>query len=115
MAGNDPLPLDKTKGASRKLRFDSDTPSEEIVRMWDVGYRQRARKWPMMFACERLMVELSDPARILKEDWLRWNGRVPVTQNPPEISDELWNHLVSVAAGHAAPSQVPNRWNPRVA
>ena len=92
--GNGPVPLTRTKGAPRDLR-DPERAPERIIRVWDARYRERARKWPVMLACEKLMVELHEPARIEQHDWLRWCGRVPSTQNPPEISDELWDHLVT--------------------
>ncbi len=65
--------------------------------------------WPVMLACEPLMVELYDPAVILKDDWLRWNGRVPCTQHPPQISDELWERLVERGWSRGLPLHSPRR------
>ncbi|MCI0572618.1 MAG: hypothetical protein L0Y66_17840 [Myxococcaceae bacterium] len=45
-----------------------------------------------------MMIELYEPARFEKDDWLRWVGRVPGTQTSPEIPDDLWDRLVSMAA-----------------
>lgn len=101
--GNEPVPLERTKGPPRDLRCsDRQRSPERIVQLWDARYRSRAQEWPVMLACEKHMVELFDPPRIEKEDWVRWIGRVPGTQNPPEIEDELWDHLAARARRKAA-------------
>lgn len=95
---NEPVPLERTKGPPRDLpRSDRQRSPERMVQLWDARYRSRAQEWPIMLACEKLIVELHEPARIEEEDWLRWNGYVPGTQNPPKIDDRLWDRLAATA------------------
>jgi hypothetical protein len=91
---NKPVCLEMTLGPSGH----GGCSSRGIIKQWDADYWRRAKEWPIMLVCEKLTVELHEPARIEKEDWRRWNkGRVPGTQNPPEIADAFWDRLAARA------------------
>ncbi len=96
--GNDPVPLERTLGPSGH----QGCSGPEIIKEWDGIYQQRAKEWPVMLACEKLMVELYDPVRIEEADWMRWIGKVPGTQNPPMIDNGLLDHLQAKACRKAA-------------
>jgi len=97
--GNAPVPLEKTLGFSEKASCSG--PGEEL-RAWDRFYVERARTYPAVVACRKLMFEGRVPPRIEKRDWLDWNGKVPGTQNPPEIQDALWQLLETLGRSKAA-------------
>jgi len=93
--GVEPLPLHLTDGEiplSIKRHRDRLRP-EQIIRLWDSQYAERARKHPVALACLRLRTNLADPPKILESDWREWCGRVPVTRNPPQIDEKTWTSL----------------------
>jgi hypothetical protein len=73
-----------------------------VIRQWDSVYRAPAGAVPVFLACTSLTVNVHDPARIRRADWIRWCGKVPGTQTPPEISDSVWERLVGLAQRRAA-------------
>jgi len=87
--GNRPLPLERTLGPSGYRGCSGAS----VIEQWDAEYQQRAKKCPGFLVCTPLMVELCSPAKIHTKDWLKWCGKVPGTQNPPEISEALWDRL----------------------
>jgi hypothetical protein len=86
---NPPLPLERTLGPSG-YRGCSDS---EVIEEWDAIYQERAKAHPVFLVCTPLMVELHAPATIRTADWMQWCGKVPGTQNPPVISEALWDRL----------------------
>lgn len=92
---NNHVPFDHSDGfISPKLRkLTGGCNLEQVIRKWDAGYRIRAREHGDFLICERLFCDLSDPPVIYKHDWVQWYGRIPSTQNPPQISEDLWSHL----------------------
>lgn len=97
--GNPPLPWEQTDGEiSRNLRLRSAGRSpEQVVRMWDAGYAERAREYGVVLVCDVEYRDLATPPAIHREDWNAWHGRIPGTRNPPQITEELWEHLRSKA------------------
>jgi hypothetical protein len=93
--GNRPLALDHTDGElSSDLRQQAGRmPSEQIIDSWDRGYKFRALKWGVLLVCKPLFRELHNPPVIMRDDWVMWNGHVPVTRTPPRISEDLWSKL----------------------
>ena len=95
VSGNPPVPLDQTDGrlsAEIRARTTGMNP-EQIIRVWDRTYFERAKKHAMMLACTILFRELEEPPPVFQSDWEEWVGRVPTTQTPPRISEELWFRL----------------------
>jgi len=101
VAGNAPLALDRTDGhLSRALRQRmKELTADQIVRLWDAAYAARAREFGVVLACEVIFRNLYTPPVIEKSDWVRWCGRVPGTQNPPEVADEVWQAIAARASG----------------
>lgn len=93
--GNPPAPLDHTDHIlSPEIRSRTAGMSPgQTVRVWDANYFARAKQHNLMLVCKSLFLELTQPPRITKEDWIAWNGRVPSTLNPPRISEALWHRL----------------------
>ena len=79
VAGNPPLVIDRTAPITE---FKSD------LRRWDLEYHRRARRCGIFLACTARYLELHNPPIVI-DDMLRTAfGRVPGTQNPPEVSVE---------------------------
>jgi len=96
-----PLPYAETGGrwSRRKPRL-----SEQVrLKLWDDGYRDRARTHPVFLACKTRCLELQAPVRIEDVDLLKIFGRVPGTQNPPEITRSKANALLALASQPNAP------------
>jgi hypothetical protein len=96
---NPPLPLDHTDGhLSRDIKSRTRGMSaDQIVRVWDQVYRERAKEHRMVLSCTALFRELADPPPIFEDDWVEWIGRRPATQTSPLISENLWLNLMSRA------------------
>ena len=90
-----PVPLEQTDGVlNPQLRAKAgELATEEIVRRWDLGYHVRARRWGVVLVCDVLFRDLYRPPIITREDWHAWNGEVPQTQTPPQITESLWRKL----------------------
>jgi hypothetical protein len=80
--GNPPIPYEQTVQ-------DSDE------RTWDIDYRRRARNYPTFLATERLFCELNDPPRITDEQLVDAFGRLPGTQNTPQVAEEQGLRLLT--------------------
>jgi len=96
--GNSPKPLDFTNGDPPddvKQRGESDPV--KIIRLWDATYRQRISKWPVFLASEAELLELSNPPQLSVPQMMRIFGRIPATLNPPEITRNQLENLVSLA------------------
>ncbi len=95
VAGNGPVPLDQTDGKlTAELRdVAATTPPSVLLRALDRGYAARARRYPIVLACQPLFRELRVPPVISREDWERWCDGVPSTQTPPMIDENVWAAL----------------------
>ena len=86
--GNPPVILRKTDGVlptaikTRKNRLSDD----QIIRLCDAGYQQRAEKCGVFLVCEAEYLNLIYPPILTREDMQSIFGRIPGTQNPPRIS-----------------------------
>jgi len=96
---NPPISMEATRGR----RGQKGCSAHDALSAWDAFYQDRAESWPVMLVCEKLMADLYEPKWIEDADWKRWNDdRVPITQNPPEISDALWSRLEKLTGRSAA-------------
>jgi len=93
VAGNPPLPLDHTDGEYPRELRNRGLDAAGIVRVWDSSYAKRSREFGVVLSCEALIRDLANPPRIYASDWEDWCGRVPGTQNPPEIAEQVWRAL----------------------
>lgn len=101
--GTMPVSLECTDGElspQLKAQVGRLTP-EQIIRAWDSGYSERARTWGTVLVCHVLFRDLHNPPPIFREDWSSWTGRVPLTQTPPRITEQLWQKLCDRAATSA--------------
>ena len=87
-----PLPLTATSGLP--AHYDS-------VRAWDFAYRRRVQRWPCFVITEPIAVDLDTPAVVTSETLMCIFGRLPVTRNPPRITDAEFGALLEV--GRMAP------------
>ena len=103
---NPPLPLDHTGGISRASlkRLVKGNSPEETIRIWDSGYKTRAREHGVFLVCKTICINLTCPPPVFKEDWKEWCGQVPGTQNPPELENGLWEKVLSRAEGRDTPT-----------
>jgi hypothetical protein len=93
--GSTPVPYEQTNGRSGK---EWNSHSESVrLRWWDGGYRKRAASIGAFAHCHAALTELWNPPRLLEEDFMQVFGRVPGTQNPPEISSIERDALVQAA------------------
>jgi hypothetical protein len=96
--GNSPVPLECTDGevpSDLRARLNILRP-DQIVRLWDARYAKRAKEHGVVLACEAIYRELTKPPKIYEQDWIGWVGRVPVTRNPPKITQRLWSQIEHV-------------------
>jgi len=91
-----PVPLHLTDGEiPTNLRRHRDRlSSEQIIQLWDKAYAARANAHPIVVVCATLFLNVQTPPKILRQDWLNWLGRVPMTRNPPQIDEKLWERIV---------------------
>lgn len=98
--GSPPVPFSLTDGVipeeikSRRERLTD----EQIVRLWDAGYQDRANKCGVFLVCEAQHINLSDPPIILEEEMLQIFGKIPSTQNPPKISSSQYEKLLNIVS-----------------
>jgi hypothetical protein len=93
--GNPPVILRKTDGLfpvaikTRENRLNDD----QIIRLWDASYHQRAVKCGVFLVCEAEFLNLINPPDLKQVDMLRIFGKIPGTQNPPKISLEEFEKI----------------------
>ncbi len=92
VSGNNPLPFDMTGGFPRDIA-KKVIDTEAGMKLWDSGYRERARKWGTFLACEVSFLELYNPPIITGEMIRRIFGKTPQTQNPTPIGNEQFESL----------------------
>lgn len=78
-----------------------DLSPEAAIRLWDVSYKARAARWPDFLACGVEYLDLWNPARVTSAGMMAAFGRIPGTQNPPQITSEEFSRLRAVAANEA--------------
>jgi hypothetical protein len=93
VAGNPPIPYEMTS---------QDQPMEK----WDAGHKWRARQLPVFLSTAPLFLDLWNPPLVPDAALVVTFGRVPITQNPPRISEgELTDLLERIGIGLSAPSR----------
>jgi hypothetical protein len=99
------LPFHLTNGLpplAIRARMKSGIDHGRIVELWDATYRQRIRRWPVFLACKCIYLSLVSPPQLRRRDMIRIFGRVPGTQNPPEIEPRQLVRLIRLARKRAA-------------
>lgn len=93
--GNPPVPFERTGGPNPVRKFGDPSDPERVVRLWDASYRVRSRSCGVFLACRPLFLDLHTPPSItdFEAAGIFEKGRMPVTQNPPRISDEEFAKL----------------------
>lgn len=66
--------------------------------LWDREYRARARKCGVFLTCTAVYVNYQAPPALVDEDILSIFGRIPGTQNPPEITEQQYQAIMAHAA-----------------
>ena len=99
--GNPPLPLEKT-----------DYFIDDLNR-WDARYRLKAKTWGTFHICESLFCDLHDPPAITPERMKSIFGKIPGTQNPPEICREAYLklHQLAIVGTESDRSQTRVPWD----
>ncbi|HUR83665.1 MAG TPA: hypothetical protein VM733_23120 [Thermoanaerobaculia bacterium] len=95
--GNPHQPLERTAGLP---------PGVPSIGVWNASYKERARAHGVVLVCEAPHLELHHPPQITREDWSRWIGKVPATQNPKN-RPELWEHLWAATSRNSPASDPP--------
>jgi hypothetical protein len=105
VAGNVPQPFARTNGdppPAIKRRLATGLNAEHAVDLWDATYRARIREWPVLLACTPVLLDLNTPSQLCDLDLIRIFGRVPATQNPPQITRGQLARLIRAARCHVA-------------
>lgn len=100
VTGNPPQPFALTNQHPPKEvleRVNAMADPALAVRMWDATYLSRARQWPVFLACKAHYLELQKPPVLRRSDMEAVFGRIPGTQNPPQILPEQYSALEEVA------------------
>jgi hypothetical protein len=79
-----------------RVRVEADP--EGAVRLWDATYAKRARECGVFLVSQTEYLELWHPPVLRRADLLRIFGRVPGTQNPPEITSAEYEALTAFTA-----------------
>jgi hypothetical protein len=98
--GNPPQPYHLTNQRLPKnvaARVGSNPDPLVAVRLWDATYAERARKCGVFLACKADVLELMHPRILRRSDFLGIFGRIPGTQNPPEITVDQYQELMNLA------------------
>lgn len=93
--GNPPEPLFRSHRINKDAKRLSD---DRLLRTWDLGYRHRAREFPLFLACKKRHSTLDfDAPVILEQHLLGAFGRIPGTHNPGRLpNDQFMRFLRSV-------------------
>ena len=83
--------------AEVKARFDTETDPDRAVRLWDATYARRARDCGWFLVCKADFMEPWRPPILRRADLLGIFGRVPGTQNPPQITSDEFHALTTFA------------------
>ena len=98
---NPPIPIENTFGGRKKdlQRFNKYPENlkrdamEKYLKEWDKEYWERVNKYPVFLITKKEYLELNDPKIIYPDDLLKIFGRIPRTQNPPEITESEYKNL----------------------
>lgn len=78
-------------------RVDTEANPERAVRLWDSTYARRADECGVFLACKADFLELWRPPVLRRSELHAIFGRVPGTQNPPEITAAQFRALADYA------------------
>ena len=85
--GNRPRNLDETSNPDNYAR----------VERWDAFYKRRVKRTPVFLVCRPLFVELYDPPVLTRQFLIETFGKIPMTRNPPSISEQAYERLAGRA------------------
>ena len=81
------------------LLLDKDAQHKEgktRIRRWNYHYQKRANEYSQFNITKPIFQELETPIEILREDLIRWFGKVPRTQTPKIISENQFELMKKV-------------------
>ena len=105
--GNSPQPYwltNQMPPAEVAARVGTEADPERAVRLWDATYARRARDCEVFLACKADFLELLRPPVLRRADLLTIFGRVPGTQNPPQITPDQFHALTKFAKATNSPT-----------
>jgi len=89
-----PLPSNCMVRENAPLGVEHTAEPRKDLREWDLGYWKRTRRTGVFLACRALRLRLHEPPVVTKADLIAIFGKVPVTRNPPSISETQFDKLV---------------------
>ena len=96
IADNPPMSIDKTYGGTKKEIQRFNKYPEKYLSMWDEEYWERVSRYPVFIITKKDYLELNNPKIIYPDDLIKIFGRIPRTQNPPEITESEYKSLCSL-------------------
>ena len=88
-----PVPLDHTHGISGYNISNAD--AHFVIKKWDAGYNYRALKYPAVAISQvwKDVIHLDNPPIINHGMMRSIFGRIPGTQNPPQLTEAEWQNF----------------------
>jgi len=96
VAGNKPLDLADTSGPKDWHCLDESKP-HEVIKRWNAEYQARADDCGIFLACRVNCLCLHTPKMLDDAMMTEIMGRIPGTQNPPEIDREQFDRFLARA------------------
>jgi hypothetical protein len=99
VADNPPLAFGLTNQrppAEVAARIKEGLDPVRAIRLWDATYADRAKKCGVFLACRAEFLNLHNPPILRRADLVRVFGRVPITQNPPAITNREYDELADI-------------------
>lgn len=88
-----PFPLDYTHGINENNK--NNTNDNVVIRKWNAAYIYRAKQYPEVAITQvwNNILHLDNPPIINHQMMKSIFGRIPGTQNPPELNDIEWQNF----------------------
>lgn len=94
--GNKPLPLEMTTWPKPYSKYKKIKDFDRIINIWDKHYKERVQKHGTFLICEAKFLELSNPPVLTDEKMKKIFGKIPVTRNPPKISEDQFEKISEI-------------------
>lgn len=98
--GSKPLSLSRTAGAPPDI--SRHHPNSKHLRLWDSGYKSRAKRTPKFVATKPLHLFLHNPPVLERSQWMDVFGKVLNTQSPQKVDISEVRKLFKLAVGRDA-------------